>query len=90
MSKPTHKNNRTIRFEQVLNAFVQVVRPYLSLDLQKTRITADDVLYALAYASVQCTSIEAACRDCKALHQAIVCAKFWSQPCQSECSYSVP
>lgn len=63
MFKPTHKNNRTIRFEQVLNAFVQVVRPHLPLDLQKTRITADDVLYALAYASVHCTSIEAACQE---------------------------
>lgn len=43
MSKPTVKITRTIRSEQVLNAFVQVVRPNLPLDLKNTRITADDI-----------------------------------------------
>ena len=52
MSKPTSKITRTIRSEQVLNAFVEVVRKNLPLDLKNTRITVDDIIYALAYANV--------------------------------------
>jgi len=63
MPKPTTKNTRTIRSEQVLNAFVQVVRQGLPLDLKNTRITADDIIYALAYASVHRISIEATCQE---------------------------
>jgi hypothetical protein len=44
MPKPTIKNTRTIRSEQVLKAFVQVVRWDLPLDLKNTRITADDII----------------------------------------------
>lgn len=39
MSKPTVKINRTIQSEQVLQAFVEVVRKNLSLELKNTRIT---------------------------------------------------
>jgi len=63
MSKPTVKITRTIRSEQVLNAFVQVVRPHLRLDLKHTRITADDIIYALAYANVHRLSIASACQE---------------------------
>jgi hypothetical protein len=63
MPKPTTKNTRTIRSEQVLKAFVQVVRWDLPLDLKNTRITADDIIYALTYASVHRISIEAACQE---------------------------
>lgn len=63
MSKPTHKITRTIRSEQVLNAFVEVVRKNLPLDLQNTRITAKDILYVLAYANVHRLSIESACLE---------------------------
>ena len=63
MSKPTFKNTRTIRSEQVLNAFVQVVRKNLSLDLKNTRITAEDIIYAMGYANVQRLSIESACQE---------------------------
>ena len=63
MSKPTVKITRTIRSEQVLNAFVQVVRPNLPLDLKNTRITADDIIYALAYANVHRLSIASACQE---------------------------
>lgn len=63
MSKPTAKITRTIRSEQVLDAFVQVVRKDLPLDLQKTRITADDIIYALGYANVHRLSIESACQE---------------------------
>jgi len=61
MSKP--KITRTIGSEQVLNAFVEVVRKNLPLDLKNTRITADDIIYALAYANVHRLSIESAWQD---------------------------
>jgi len=63
MSKPISKITRTIRSEQVLNAFVEVVRKNLPLDLKNTRITADDIIYALAYANVHRLSIESACQE---------------------------
>jgi hypothetical protein len=44
MSKPTNKITRRIRSEQVLNAFVQAVRPNLPLDLKNTLITADEII----------------------------------------------
>ena len=45
MSKPTSKITRTIRSEQVLKAFVEVVRKNLPLDLKNTRITEEDIIY---------------------------------------------
>ena len=63
MFKPTAKITRTIRSEQVLNAFVEVVRKNLPLDLKNTRITAEDILYVLAYANVHRLSIESACLE---------------------------
>jgi putative transposase len=63
MSKPTTKITRTIRSEQVLNAFTQVVRRNLPLDLKNTHITADDIIYVLAYANVHRLSIESACQE---------------------------
>ena len=66
MSKPSTKITRTIRSEQVLNAFVEVVRKNLPLDLKNTRITADDIIYALAYANVHRLSIASACQELQA------------------------
>jgi hypothetical protein len=63
MSRPSAKITRTIRSEQVLNAFVEVVRKNLPLDLKNTRITLDDIIYALAYANVHRLSIESACQE---------------------------
>ena len=63
MPKPEMKHNRTIRSEQVLKAFMEIVRPNLPLDLKHTRITVKDILYALAYANVHRLSIEAACLE---------------------------
>ena len=63
MSKPINEVTRTIRSEQVLNAFIQVVRPNLPLDLKNTRITAEDILYALAYANVHRLSIASTCQE---------------------------
>jgi hypothetical protein len=63
MSEPTSKITRTIRSEQVLNAFVELVRKNLPLDLKNTRITEDDTIYALAYANIHRLSIESACQE---------------------------
>ncbi len=63
MSKPTIKVTRTIHSEQVLNAFLQVVRRNLPLDLKNTRITADDIFYVLTYANIHRLSIESACQE---------------------------
>jgi DDE family transposase len=63
MSKPNTKITRTIRSEQVLKAFVKVVRRNLPLDLQNTRITVEDIIYALGYANVHRLSIESACQE---------------------------
>ena len=42
MSKPMNEVTRTIRSEQALEAFIQVVRRNLPLNLKNTLITADD------------------------------------------------
>lgn len=63
MSKPTSKITRTIRSEQVLNAFVEVVGKNLPLDLKSTRITAEDIIYALGYANIHRLSMESACQE---------------------------
>ena len=62
MSKPSAKITRTIRSEQVLNAFVEVVGKNLPLDLKNTRITMEDIIDALGYAKVHRLSIESACQ----------------------------
>jgi len=63
MSKPSIKITRTIRSEQVLSVFVAVVRKNLPLDLKNTRITAEDIIYALGYANVHRLSIGSACQE---------------------------
>jgi hypothetical protein len=63
MSKPTHKITRTIGSEQVLKAFMEVVRRNLPLNLQNTRITAEDIIYVLGYANVHRLSIESTCQE---------------------------
>jgi putative transposase len=63
MPKPTIKITRIIRSEQVLNAFVEVVRKNLPLDLKNTRIGAEDIIFALGYANVHRLSIESACQE---------------------------
>jgi len=63
MPKPTIKVTRTIRSEQVLNAFRQVVRRNLPLDLKNTRLRADDIIYVLTYANLHRLSIESTCQE---------------------------
>ena len=65
MSKPAHKNNRVLRSQQVLSALIAIVRPYLPLDLQNTRITAEDIIAILGYASANRISMDAACHELK-------------------------
>jgi hypothetical protein len=60
MSKLALKNNPILRSEQVLNALIAIVRPYLPLDLRNTRITADDILAVLGYACANHVSMDAA------------------------------
>jgi len=66
MPKLTNKVTRTIRSEQVLKAFVQVVKQNLPLELKNTRISVDDILYALAYANINRISIASACQELEA------------------------
>jgi hypothetical protein len=65
MSKPALKNNRILRSQQVLNAFIATLRRYLPLDIQNTRITAEDIIAVLGYASVHRISMDAACHELK-------------------------
>lgn len=65
MFKPTIKNNRVLQSQQVLNALIAVVRPCLPLDLQDTRITAEDIWAVLGYASANRISMDAACHELK-------------------------
>jgi hypothetical protein len=67
MPKPTLKTNRVIRSPQVLDAFITFLRPRLPLDLQNTRITANDLVEILAYASVNRISIDATCQELEGL-----------------------
>ena len=66
MSKPMLKNNRILRSQQVLNALINIVHPYLPLDLQNTRITAEDIIAVLGYASTHRISMDAACHELEA------------------------
>src|SRR4030066_957405 len=65
MSKLVLKNNPILRSQQVLNALIAIVRPYLPLNLQNTRITADDIIAVLGYASANRVSMDAGCHELK-------------------------
>jgi hypothetical protein len=65
MSKLALKNNRILRSQQVLNALIAIVRLYLPLDLQNTRITAEDIIAILGYSSVHRISMDAASHELK-------------------------
>jgi len=65
MSKLVLKNNRILRSQQVLNALITIMRWYLPLDLKNTRITADDIIAVLGYASANRVSMDAACQELK-------------------------
>jgi putative transposase len=65
VSKLAVKNNRILRSQQALNAFITIVRLYLPLDLRNTRITAEDIIAILGYASVHRISMDAASHKLK-------------------------
>jgi putative transposase len=65
MLKPALKNNRILRSQQVLNALISIARRYLPLDLRNTRITAEDIIAVLGYASAHRISMDAACHELK-------------------------
>lgn len=63
MPKPGAKPSRVIRSPQVMEALISLVRPRLPLAVEHTRITEEDLLYVLTYASVHRTSMDAACTE---------------------------
>jgi hypothetical protein len=63
MPKTMFYVNRVIRSRQVLDAFIEGVRPHLPLALQGTRITEADILHVLTHASVHRLSLAAACAE---------------------------
>lgn len=65
MFKPMLKNNRIIQSQQVLSALIAIVRSYLPLDLQNTRIREEDIIAVLGYASGNRISMDAACHELK-------------------------
>jgi putative transposase len=65
MSKPVLKNNRILRSQQVLNALIVLLRRYLPLEMKNTRITAEDIIAILGYASAHRISLDAACHELK-------------------------
>ena len=70
MSKPVFKNNPILRSQQVLKALIAIVRPHLGLELKNTRITADDIIAVLGYASANRISMEAACHELQGMPSA--------------------
>ena len=65
MPKLALKNNRVLRSQQVLNVLIAILRSYLPLDMRNTRITAEDIIAVLGYASVHRISMDAACHELK-------------------------
>ena len=63
MSKPTIKPNSILRSQQVLSAFIEMMRPRLPFELKQTRITREDMLAVLGYASAHRISLDAACQE---------------------------
>lgn len=55
------KSTRIIHAPQVMDALMDTIRPYLSMNLQHTRIAPETVLQVLAYASVNCLTLESSC-----------------------------
>src|SRR5512135_907113 len=63
MSRSRNKSKPKIDSMQVLQALLTLLQPQLPLALANTRITAEDLLEVLAYASVHQTSLETACLE---------------------------
>jgi hypothetical protein len=49
----------------VLNALIAILRRYLPLEMKNTRITAEDIIAILGYASAHRVSLDTACHELK-------------------------
>ncbi len=63
MLRPKLNVTRTFETQQILEAFVAAIRLSVPLDLQGTRLTAEDLWTVLVYASVHQMTIESACAE---------------------------
>lgn len=61
------------------SALIAVVRPYLPPDLQNTRITAEDIISVLGYASANRISPDAACHELKEAPSANGLREVWAK-----------
>ena len=52
MPKPSFKPNRVIRSPQVLEALAALLQRRLPLEVQNTRLTVEDLIYILSYATL--------------------------------------
>lgn len=72
MSRSRNKSKPKIDSMQVLQALLTLLQPRLPLALANTRITAEDLLEVLAYASVYQTGLETACQELYVALRAVV------------------
>ncbi len=63
MSRSRSQSSQNADSEQVLQSFTHILQRYLPLELRDTRVTEQEVLGVLGYASVHHTSIESACQE---------------------------
>jgi putative transposase len=61
MPKPSAKRNRKIDETQLHQAFMNVIRQYLPLELRQTRITVEEMWEILSYSALHQQTIESAC-----------------------------
>ena len=81
MFKPALKNNRILRSQQVLNALIVILRRYLPLDMKNTRITAEDIIAILGYASAHRISISSSRKGLNMVYLALT--KETKPPCSN-------
>ncbi len=62
MRQPNPQDTRKLHAPQVLTALHEIIKPRLALQLSDTRISVDELLDVLGYASLHRVSIEAACQ----------------------------
>lgn len=63
MARPAFQITRKVEPVQLLDTLIVLLRRYLPLELQKTRITPEDVWQVLGYAALRQQTIETACSE---------------------------
>ena len=63
MARPAFQITRKVEPVQLLDTLIVLLRRYLPLVLQKTRITPEDVWQVLGYAALRQQTIETACSE---------------------------